>query len=186
MPSTRPVVRTVNGARSAWPSSMSSLSLCWESWSRRDMARFHDGECACKWASFRKSSGACVTGATLVKMARDRGIATPMKSGRWIRPFPSYRPTRNFPGAWKAFLPFPVTAGTVLLREPPDPWTDSGRRRLFSPACSVPVNSSGILCVPTSINTAISPCRGVYFRTQDDILKAIDTYGDIDKAPRDL
>ena len=28
----------------------------WDAWSRRDPARYHPGECAKKWASFRGSS----------------------------------------------------------------------------------------------------------------------------------
>lgn len=44
----------------------------WEDWSRGDPGRFHPGECARKWETF-KGSGDPVTGGTLVQMARDRG-----------------------------------------------------------------------------------------------------------------
>ena len=44
----------------------------WDEWSARDSARYHPGECARRWNSFRGSS-APVTGATIVKMAQDRG-----------------------------------------------------------------------------------------------------------------
>ena len=44
----------------------------WDAWSAKDPARYHPGECARRWASFR-GSDTPVTGATIVKMAQDRG-----------------------------------------------------------------------------------------------------------------
>ncbi len=44
----------------------------WDEWSATDADRYHPGECARRWNSFRGSS-APVTGATIVKMAQDRG-----------------------------------------------------------------------------------------------------------------
>ena len=44
----------------------------WDEWSRLDAGRYHPGECARRWASFRGSDSP-VTGATIVKMAQDRG-----------------------------------------------------------------------------------------------------------------
>ncbi len=44
----------------------------WDEWSAKDVDRYHPGECARRWNSFRGSS-APVTGATIVKMAQDRG-----------------------------------------------------------------------------------------------------------------
>lgn len=43
----------------------------WDSWSRND-SRYHAGECAKKWESFNGASNP-VTGATIVKMAKDNG-----------------------------------------------------------------------------------------------------------------
>ena len=43
----------------------------WDSWSRND-SRYHAGECARKWESFNGASNP-VTGATIVKMAKDNG-----------------------------------------------------------------------------------------------------------------
>lgn len=45
----------------------------WENWSRRDTARFHEGECEKKWKSFGCYGGPVVTGGTVVQMAKDRG-----------------------------------------------------------------------------------------------------------------
>lgn len=45
----------------------------WEDWSRRDPARFRDGECARKWETFREEAGTVVTGGTVVDMAKKCG-----------------------------------------------------------------------------------------------------------------
>ena len=44
----------------------------WDDWSRKDSARYHDGECERKWASFRGNPEP-VTGATITQMAKARG-----------------------------------------------------------------------------------------------------------------
>lgn len=44
----------------------------WDNWSANDN-RYHKGECEKKWESFNGSSSP-VTGATIVQMAKDRGM----------------------------------------------------------------------------------------------------------------
>lgn len=44
----------------------------WDQWSRKDISRYHNGECERKWNSFSGSSSP-VTGGTIVQMAMDRG-----------------------------------------------------------------------------------------------------------------
>lgn len=44
----------------------------WDKWSRRDIGRYHSGECFRKWAGFHGSSFP-VTGGTIVQMALERG-----------------------------------------------------------------------------------------------------------------
>ena len=44
----------------------------WDDWSSKDPARYHPGECARRWKSFQ-GSNAPVTGASIVKLAQDRG-----------------------------------------------------------------------------------------------------------------
>ena len=44
----------------------------WEAWSRRDIGRYHSGECAQKWNTFR-GNGTPVTAGTIVEMARRQG-----------------------------------------------------------------------------------------------------------------
>ena len=48
----------------------------WDEWSSRDPARYHPGECEKRWRTFRDLTlrrGDTVTGATILKMAQDRG-----------------------------------------------------------------------------------------------------------------
>lgn len=52
----------------------------WDAWSRRDVGRYHAGECEKKWRSFRGNSSP-VTAGTIVQMALDRGWK-PSYSGR--------------------------------------------------------------------------------------------------------
>ena len=44
----------------------------WDDWSRSD-SRYHSGECAKKWESFNGASNP-VTGATIVQLAKERGM----------------------------------------------------------------------------------------------------------------
>ena len=48
----------------------------WEQWSARDGSRYHKGECARKWESFR-GSPAPVTANSIFKLARDHGWTGP-------------------------------------------------------------------------------------------------------------
>ena len=48
----------------------------WEQWSARDGSRYHKGECARKWETFR-GSPAPVTENSIFKLARDHGWTGP-------------------------------------------------------------------------------------------------------------
>ncbi len=52
----------------------------WERWSQKDIGRYHAGECARKWETFRGSS-APVTGGTIVQLAKDQGWQPAAKEG---------------------------------------------------------------------------------------------------------
>lgn len=47
--------------------------LDWENWSKRDVHRYHPGDCVSKWNSF-KGSSVPVTAGTIVQMAKERGF----------------------------------------------------------------------------------------------------------------
>lgn len=44
----------------------------WDEWSRKDMTRYHQGECKRKWETFQGSTTP-ITGASIVKLAQDSG-----------------------------------------------------------------------------------------------------------------
>lgn len=46
----------------------------WDAWSRTDSRRYHPGDCARKWDSFR-GSATPITGGTIIQMAREQGWA---------------------------------------------------------------------------------------------------------------
>ena len=52
----------------------------WDSWSRRDYGRYHEGECAKKWRSFRRDEG--VTGGTIYHFAVQQGWTPTREIGR--------------------------------------------------------------------------------------------------------
>lgn len=52
----------------------------WESWSCRDSARYHEGECEKKWKSFQGSAKP-ITAGTIVQMARDSGWTPSLPDG---------------------------------------------------------------------------------------------------------
>ena len=54
------------------------LSL-WESWSRKDPARYHEGECEKKWRSFEENTSTPVTGGTIVMLAKQWGWTPPRR-----------------------------------------------------------------------------------------------------------
>ncbi len=54
------------------------LSL-WESWSRKDPARYHEGECEKKWRSFEENTSTPVTGGTIVMLAKQGGWTPPRR-----------------------------------------------------------------------------------------------------------
>lgn len=50
----------------------------WDSWSQRDDARYHEGECEKKWETF-DGTGSVVTGATITQMAKENGWGPKMR-----------------------------------------------------------------------------------------------------------
>ena len=56
--------------------------VVWEDWSRRDRARYHEGECEKKWRTFGNYSGARVTGGTIYQMAKENGWLPQTKEDR--------------------------------------------------------------------------------------------------------
>lgn len=54
----------------------------WDEWSRRDVDRYHEGECQKKWQGFQGSSTP-VTAGTVVALAKDQGWSAPKQQEGW-------------------------------------------------------------------------------------------------------
>ena len=52
----------------------------WDEWSRRDPARYHEGECERKWAGFGGGYGDHVGSGTIIEMAERAGWSQPTAS----------------------------------------------------------------------------------------------------------
>ena len=94
----------------------------WDDWSRRDRARYHDGECARKWSGFDRDRADGVSGGTIVQMARDAGWSPSSLMGEalswddadvWAGGEPARRPGQVVDPSW-------VESSDVV--EPGDGW----------------------------------------------------------------
>lgn len=94
----------------------------WDDWSRRDHARYHDGECARKWSGFDRDRADGVSGGTIVRMARDVGWSPSSSMGEalswddadvWAGGEPARRPGQVVDPSW-------VESSDVV--EPGDGW----------------------------------------------------------------
>lgn len=155
----------------------------WDSWSRRDMARYHSGECERKWQSFSNTRTPCVTGGTIMQMAMDRGYRQemgdnlPISLDEAIYIDPGPQAVRIAPAA-----PCPREIRRPLTKPPPrwDPCQDirDFLERLFSPHDYVGYvmksMEQGERYVPSG--------RGVYGREQRHIIKALEASHDVGYA----
>ena len=144
----------------------------WETWSRRDPARFVEGECARKWAGFGSGDGR-VTGATVARMARDRG---------WV-------PEREGPGtalAWDGEVDVSgiVDPAWVEPEEMPDGPSDPVRElSAYLSALFGAEEVVGYVCESLERDGRHIPAnKGTYTRTCGELLRDLERYGSIERA----
>lgn len=132
----------------------------WDEWSRNDV-RYHPGECARKWNSFR-GSGTPITGATIVQLAKDRG---------W-KPFEGtgvmdWNDTISYDGRDTAPTPAPSVKSTEELTR--------YIRTLFKEDEYVGYVTGD---VRQTEDGDWEPLRGVYSRTAGELLASLAKYPD--------
>lgn len=142
----------------------------WESWSARDIKRYHSGECARKWNTFQENTTEIVTGGTIYQMAVEGGYSP--EHGREIGWDDEISPQGVV-----------ITPGWVegkAFREPKEwhPGAEASRyiETLFEPGEMIGYVTKSRFdqkkekYIPTS--------KGIYTKTAGKILEEIAKYGD--------
>lgn len=144
----------------------------WDSWSRRDPARYHEGECARKWAGFGRGDGRVSSG-TVARMARDRGWA----------------PASEGPGtalAWDGEVDVSgiVDPAWVEPEEIPDGPSDPVRElSAYLTALFGAEEVVGYVCESLERDGRHIPAnKGSYTRTCGELLRDLERYGSIERA----
>ena len=149
----------------------------WESWSSRDSARFHTGECEKKWRTFNEVENPLTAG-TIVKMALDNGYKPPKRSV-------------NKALDWDDVIgeSYTVTSAEDTQEMPvfePKLWNPANELKRYLEALFDPSDSGGYVTDVWEDNGKFKPSFGCYSRTAGEILRDIVKYnGDISKAVGD-
>ena len=155
----------------------------WDSWSRRDMARYHSGECERKWQTFSNTRTPCVTGGTIMQMAMDRGYRQETGENLPISPDgaiyidPGPQSIRIVPA-----VPCPRESSRSLT-EPPPQWDPCQDIRDFLERLFLPDDYVGYVMKSMEQGERYVPSgRGVYGREQRHIIKALEASHDVGYA----
>ncbi len=145
----------------------------WADWSRRDPARFHEGECERKWRGFGNGSTKVGSG-TVAKMARDRGWRPARGGGR---------PARAL--SWDEEI-VPMLAPDFVTDKPlptTDAKTPARQLREYIEALFDPEEYVGYVTAAEFNGKKMIPAdKGTYTRTAGEILAELEKTGDMGKA----
>ncbi len=135
----------------------------WDDWSRNDV-RYHPGECARKWNSFR-GSGTPVKGGTIVQMAKARGW-TPFGDDGCM----SWDDTIEYDGVTDGFSGF----------TPPDAWDPAKDLITYLELLFDPDDKVGYVTndVWQDADGRWVPSKGVYDRTASELIASIRKHPD--------
>lgn len=158
-----------------WVSVGMALHACghpvevWDEWSRRDARRYHEGECARKWAGFREMDGQVSSG-TVAHMLEERGI-----------PLPGGEPDEALGWDSEIFGGRLVDAAWTEPAEIPSPgaaWDPAGELSRYISALFEDDEYVGYAVGSTERDGRYIPSsRGVYSRTAGEILRSISECG---------
>lgn len=145
----------------------------WDGWSRRDPARYVEGECARKWAGFGGGDGR-VTSGTVAKMARDRGWSPASDD-------------RGFALEWDGEIDFAKCIVDPTWVEPEEieagEWRPAEDLRRYLEALFDPEDTVGYAVESVERDGRFVPSnRGVYTRTAGEILAELARTGDVRAA----
>ena len=135
----------------------------WDEWSSRDPDRYHPGECARRWKSFQGSSDP-VTGASIVKMAQDRGW-TPFSGADGVM-------------GWNDVLEYDGAGSDSDPQEPERKGTEElilYLQTLFEPNDYVGYVTNDAW---QTDDGKWVPAKGVYYRTAEELITSLRRYPD--------
>ena len=135
----------------------------WDAWSARDPARYHPGECERRWRSFRGNENP-VTGATIIKMAQDRGW-TPFSGADGVMD-------------WNDVLEYDGDGSAPDTTEPARKNTEDlilYLQTLFEPNDCVGYVTSDAW---QTDDGKWVPAKGVYYRTAEELIASLHRYPD--------
>lgn len=163
----------------------------WDSWSRRDPARYHDGECDRKWRSFRGDGG--TYGGTIVHMAQERGWEPPEVEDRALdwdevtavdcdpAAWRTTRPERKAPEERRANVVVDATwLESEELAEPSDEdWHPARQLTEYLSALFDPEDVVGYVTEAFERDGRWTPAgKGIYTDTAGDIVQRLAKHGD--------
>jgi len=152
----------------------------WERWSALDAARYHEGECAAKWATFAHAKGDGVGAGTIAEMARARGV----ELSRTLR-----HPAVAF--GWEDLVqtadePPVVDQAYLEPAELPEGGQGSPAEQLaaYLRALFEPDEHVGYVCEAAEAESGkrVPASRGKFSRTAGELAAELERYGDIEKA----
>lgn len=135
----------------------------WEDWSRRDSARFHDGECVRKWATFEREGNGTVGPGSIVALARAHGWEPPV--GGLALGWDDEISVAGYPSAASADVP-------IQDGDDGSEWDPVGDLREY--LCALFRKGEHVGYVVASDDHGRPRGKGSYARTLEDIVANID------------
>lgn len=142
----------------------------WDEWSRRDIARYHQGECSAKWRTF-SGAGKPITAGTIIQMARSGGWK-PINGGRELD-------WNDEIGVKDDYVI--LGQGWVEDEELTEPalWDPVKELRIYLQTLFKDDEYVGYVTSSWERDGRFLPSKGSYDRTAGQILEELDKYGDI-------
>ncbi len=136
----------------------------WEAWSSRDIARYHEGECAKKWETFQGTSGSPVTAGSIYQIAADHGFIPAGKEGHEL--------------AWDD----EINAHAEKAQQQPE-MSPADQLICYLHALFDPEDKIGYVTDAYEANGRLVPGRGAYDRTARELVEGLKNCGgDIGKV----
>lgn len=148
----------------------------WEQWSARDGSRYHKGECARKWESFR-GSAAPVTENSIFKIARDHGWAG--SEGHAL----DWNDVIDAPTDGRVVDPHWLDVPELAIPPAEEPWDPAAQlidylRALFEPSDYVAYVTESFFD-----KDKLRPCKGCWDRTAEQLIDELQKCsGDLGKV----